>query len=173
MSAGANPTRTRFQYQFYLPEITLNSSLNALNKVREHEHEVVDDDDVSSVKAPPARSKKLNKDREKLPKQLRYKALFEKAAKFLSTYKELEEVHSHGVWTFSSFCYECGKCSSTNLTLCPNCEVVSYCSRFCKGESWKKGHKDECKRLTYTLTPPSGKSGNKCGVQVKRPQSCS
>ena len=47
-------------------------------------------------------------------------------------------------WTMFSFCYECGRTSGVHLVRCPGCRSVSYCSRTCRSDNWKKGHQKEC-----------------------------
>ena len=47
-------------------------------------------------------------------------------------------------WTMFSFCYECGRTSGVHLVKCPGCRSVSYCSRTCRTDNWKKGHQREC-----------------------------
>lgn len=90
-------------------------------------------------------SASLVKKRGMLSRYIRYKEIIDKSVVFLRFYKQANLERRMSSWTFSSFCYECGKSGGTNLTDCPGCHVVSYCSRNCKAENWRKGHKQECK----------------------------
>lgn len=68
-------------------------------------------------------------------------------------------------WTIFSFCYECGRTSGVHLVKCPGCRSVSYCSRTCRSDNWKKGHQKECsgtgaqvKQKDAASSPAKGKS---------------
>lgn len=66
-------------------------------------------------------------------------------------------------WTIFSFCYECGRTSGVHLVKCPGCRSVSYCSRTCRSDNWKKGHQKECTGAQVKLkdagsSPAKGKS---------------
>ena len=66
-------------------------------------------------------------------------------------------------WTIFSFCYECGRTSGVHLVKCPGCRSVSYCSRTCRSDNWKKGHQKECtgaqvKMKDASSSPVKGKN---------------
>ena len=151
LSAGAQTTNTT--RSLILPEITLNSTFKSLNKVLNCE----EDEDERRITTLPQLKK-----REKVPKFIRYKDMLEKAITILTSYKEAEEMSE---WTFSSFCYECGRSAGVHLNMCGGCEVVSFCSRTCRGECLKKGHKDECRGFDYSFREIGR------GERKKRPKS--
>lgn len=123
-----------------LPEITLKTSLNSLIKVLS-EDPVEDEDEDEEDRVEANRFGPKSKKKGRANKIVIYKELIEKANSIFSNFKEADEDSS---WGFSSFCYECGRSSGVHLTSCLGCEVVSYCSRICKEENWKKGHREEC-----------------------------
>jgi hypothetical protein len=41
----------------------------------------------------------------------------------------------------------CSNPTDPKSCLCPNCQIVSYCSRQCQNHHWKLSHKQECKEL--------------------------
>jgi hypothetical protein len=66
-------------------------------------------------------------------------------------------------WTIFSFCYECGRTSGIHLVKCPGCRGISYCSRTCRSDNWKKGHQRECtgaqvKQKDTGSSPTKGRS---------------
>ena len=121
-----------------LPEITLTDALN--NVIRVLNKEILEKDEEISEQS---RAEEKPKKKEKISKLVRYKELIQKANAIFVNYKQMN-VSQDNTWGFSSFCYECGRSSGVRLTVCLGCKVVSYCSRSCKGESWKKGHREEC-----------------------------
>ena len=119
-----------------LPELTLKHSLESIIQALSGDKMVDEDcEDEGYVVAP-----KKSKSNSIASKIARYKGLIEKAESIFKHYKGSLKTS----WRFSDFCYECGKTAGVRLTLCTGCEVVSYCSRFCKTENWKKGHREEC-----------------------------
>ena len=62
-------------------------------------------------------------------------------------------------WTIFSFCYECGRTSGVHLVKCPGCRGVSYCSRTCRSDNWRKGHQKECTgvQVKPSTSPTKGK----------------
>lgn len=43
----------------------------------------------------------------------------------------------------------CAECGKPNALACKGCKFLSYCSRDCQKEGWKRGHKEVCKHLGY------------------------
>ena len=76
-------------------------------------------------------------------------------------------------WTIFSFCYECGRTSGVHLVKCPGCRSVSYCSRTCRSDSWKRGHQKECtgaqvKRKDTDSSPAKGKSATSQRTKITK-----
>lgn len=128
----------RSNISIILPEKTLN---DALNNVIQVVNEVCGEE--KEERSEQSRLGEISRRRDKMNKIARYKELIQRANSIFVNYKRTS-VSEDNSWGFSSFCYECGKSSGVRLTLCTGCEVVCYCSRNCKEESWKKGHREEC-----------------------------
>lgn len=123
----------------WLPEITLTVSINAICRVTNQE--VLDDKEQTSTE----------RRRIKPPRLVRYKELLDKTDNILSSYTKAKLASAAEDWSFSSFCYECGRSYGTCLTECPGCRMVAYCSKNCKRENWRKGHREECNKSDSSL----------------------
>lgn len=164
VSAGAQirtaqPQKKAKVFVVWLPEVTLAVSLNLLNRAIHHgnfeERETEERVSASLL----SRSGRI-------PRFIRYRELIEKANSILGYFKKARmDLRIDGL-SFLSFCYDCGRSCGVLLDECPGCHLVAYCSRNCRLESWRKGHKDECKPAKLSVGSKSSKGSV---VQRARP----
>ncbi len=144
----------------WLPEMTLSVSLTTLiktiNQDNPTDRECYIEEHVTAS---------LIKQKGRLPRFIRYKELIEMATSILRFYKMEDAVKS---WSFSSFCYECGKSFGVFLMACPGCQMVSYCTKNCKTENWRKGHKDECPKLEFKAPSKTRSTSSKENVALQQ-----
>lgn len=165
VSAGAqirtaqSPAKKTNVIVLWLPEITVAVSLNQLNRAIHHRNfeEKETEERVSASLL--SRSGKISR-------FARYKDLFEKAISILGHFKKARMERRIDGWSFLSFCYECGRSCGVLLEECPGCHLVVYCTRNCRLESWRKGHKEECSKSKLGLQNKSSKGSV---VQRARP----
>lgn len=71
--------------------------------------------------------------------------VFERVKELLKeSYLEGEEQ-----WSLHSFCFKCGRRAGLQLKRCSGCGLVSFCSQYCKDDSWRSGHRLECSGSTH------------------------
>ena len=139
-----------------LPEHTLRVALENVSKALSSGKEGGEDSDEEQS-SNGAKQKGVKNNHSSGQNPMKLDEMFEKAKSLLPApslncrfvQDESEEVESAEVlgkkaWTISSFCYECGRTSGVHLVKCPGCKGVSYCSRTCRSDNWKKGHQREC-----------------------------
>ena len=125
-----------------LPENTLRQSLEAINHFIESDS--LEEEDYEEKEIVVETSKKAKKKNMLMAKIARYKELIKQAE---SLFRRYPQSLTGKAWEFSDFCYECGKSGSVRLSYCTGCEVIKYCSRNCKLDNWKKGHREECNKM--------------------------
>ena len=108
--------------------------------------------------------------RENGPRFVRYKELLEKARNILGYYKKTDMDCKLEWLNFHSFCYECGKTVGVHLDACTVCHMVSYCSRSCRRENWRKGHKDECNKAARKTMVVSRSGRTSAAQRTSAPQ---
>lgn len=139
LRTGRSPPKKAKVLIVWLPEVTLAVSLNLLSRAIHHgNYEERETEERVSAS--------LQSRSGKHPRLVRYKDLLEKANRILGSYSRARMDRRIDGWNFQSFCYECGRSSGMVLDECSGCHFVSYCSRNCRLECWRKGHKDECSR---------------------------
>ena len=152
ISAGGKPRTRLGPLSVSLPEHTLRAALENVSKAhgnREAESDHSDEEQDGGAKQKPAGVKGDSRHN-----VMKLDEMFEKAKSLLpriecSTKENLKEEELPGEtgqkeWTMFSFCYECGRTSGVHLVKCPGCRGVSYCSRTCRSENWRRGHHKEC-----------------------------
>ena len=175
VSAGGKPRNGPGKLSLSLPEHTLRVALENVAKAQcsgkeesGSDEEDVDTDDV--------KQKSLKNDHGLGRDLMKLDEMFDKAKSLLFlppqnncpciiTEEAASEItKGRKEWTIFSFCYECGRTSGVHLVKCPGCRGVSYCSRTCRSDNWKKGHQKECTgaqvKVQDTL-PNKGRSGPK------------
>lgn len=176
VSAGGRPRNGPGNLSLSLPEHTLRVALENVVKVQcsGKEESGSDEEDVC---ADDVKQKGLKNNHSSGRNLMKLDEMFEKAKSllFLSPQNNncpcideniTEETASEITkeWTIFSFCYECGRTSGIHLVKCPSCRGVSYCSRTCRSDNWKRGHQKECTgaqvKIQDTL-PNKGRSGPK------------
>lgn len=105
---------------------------------------------------------------ETAPRFVRYKELLEKAGNILGYYTKANMDRKLEWLNFHSFCYECGKSIGVHLDVCAVCHMVSYCSRSCRRENWRKGHKDECNKAARRTRMVMGRAGRASRTTPRR-----
>lgn len=167
VSAGAQlrtaqqPKKTKILI-VWLPEVTLTVSLNLLNRaiLQGSFEEKESEERVSASML--TRSGKI-------PRLVRYKEMLEKANSILGHYRQARMERWIEGWNFLSFCYECGRSCGVFLDECPGCHIVAYCSRNCRLENWRKGHKEECSKTARVGMGVQSKSSKGSVMQRARP----
>lgn len=153
VSAGAQtrtaqPLKKTKTLTVWLPEVTLAVSLNLLNRAIHHRNfeEKESEERVSAS---------LLSRSGRIPRLVRYKDLLEKANSILGHFKKAKMDRRIDGLNLLSFCYECGRSCGVLLEECPGCHLVAYCSRNCRLETWRKGHKDECSKSSKLASKSS------------------
>lgn len=158
-SATAPPKRSKVVI-VSLPEVTLTVSLNLLSRAI---HQGSFEERESEERASASLLSRSGKAR-----LVRYKVLLEKANGILGHYPK-EQRGSEGGWGFMAFCYECGKSSGVILEACQGCHMLVYCGKNCRVESWRKGHKDECKSAKTGISIQTSKTSRGSTMPKTRP----
>ena len=148
ISAGGRPRTKPGYLSLSLPEHTLRAALENLSKAYGNEGE---EPEISDDERDGGTNKKTSRGKNELSHSINLEEMFEKAKSLFpsppTTSKDNlndEDTAVKKEWTMFSFCYECGRTSGVHLVKCPGCKGVSYCSKTCRSDNWKKGHQREC-----------------------------
>lgn len=184
ISAGGRPRTGPGMLSISLPEHTLRAALEHVSKAQGNSEEDGDSGSEEEGESPKGRrGNKGLKNSNSSPGQnvMKMDEMFERAKVLLPSVRCesacVDEQDDEGVtvdklevdgdakkeWTIFSFCYECGRTSGVHLVKCPGCRSVSYCSRTCRSDNWKRGHQKECtgaqvKQKDAASSPTKGKS---------------
>ena len=52
------------------------------------------------------------------------------------------------------------------LTLCPKCEITTYCGKLCRKAHWKAGHKQHCLTPEERRAPQPDPVAARCGARA-------
>ena len=156
LSAGERPRNAPGILSVSLPEHTLRTALEGVAKAHCSDCKEGEDESDEEQYVGGAKQKGLKNDHTSGKNLMKVDEMFEKAKSLLppspcqgfgeceDNLTERESLEGKKEWTITSFCYECGRTAGVHLVKCPGCRGVSYCSRTCRSDNWKKGHQKEC-----------------------------
>lgn len=173
LSAGGRPRNGPGMLSISLPEHTLRAALDNVARAQRggHNEDEETDSDDEGCSSDITKQKGSKNDHSSGQNVMKLDEMFEKAKLLLplrcecvneDVTEESEASTEKKEWTIFSFCYECGRTSGVHLVKCPGCRGVSYCSRTCRTDSWKKGHQIECTGAQVKLkdtSPGKGRGG--------------